>query len=190
MNKKIINYIWTGVLAFWVPLILVAYSFKLIWPFVTKLSTPIARRIPFHNIAGEFFDFIVGILIILLITLIIGWIVKKTFLRTWTEKIDKLLSTLFPGYSFYKNFLSGTHGGEENRWKSVIVEDEDEFKIGFIIEKQDDLCTIYVPGAPNPYEGEIIFKRNASLRPIDISFAQAVSFIRHYGKGLSEIIKN
>lgn len=189
MNKKGFNYIWTGILAFWAPLVLMIYAFKTIWPIITKLSKPISRLIPFHDVAGEIFDFIIGLLIIILITYIIGWIVQKSFLSIWTKKVDRFLSLLFPGYSFYKNFISNENEKEQQGWQSVLVKDEDEIKLGFIIEEKDQICTVYIPDTPNPYEGEIVFKKRVNLQTIDISFKQAVSIIRHYGKGISEIIQ-
>ncbi len=187
MNKKIVRYFWSGILTFWIPLILLAYSLKLVWPVVGKLSNPIARLLPFRNVVGEIADSVIGILIILLITLLIGWLVQKTVLKNWTKQIDKMLTKIFPNYSFYKNFISESPVDERDGWQSVIVKDDDEYKLGFIVDEKNGICTVYVPSAPNPYQGEIIFKKRESLQPSNISFTQAVAGMRRYGKGMEHI---
>ncbi|MDR2914320.1 MAG: hypothetical protein LBV74_05760 [Tannerella sp.] len=188
MKKNLLQYVWAGLLTFWIPLTLIIYVIKTIWPVIEKLSKPISRILPFHSIRGEILDSVIGVLIIVLISISVGWIAKKSFLKNWTSKIENMLGLLFPGFSFYKNYLK-TNSSEniQNEWKSVIVEDNDELKLGFIIqERKDELCVIYVPGAPNPYEGEIVFKPSSNLRRINIPFSETVKIMRQYGKGFSE----
>lgn len=185
MNKNILRYIRVGVVAFWIPLVLIAYSLKFVWPIVGKISKPISRLLPFQHVAGEIADFIIGVLIILLITIVVGLIMQKTVLRSWTRRVDGLLTRLFPGYSFYKNFLSDATDDEQKGWKSVIVKDEEDSKLGFVVDEHDGICTVYIPAAPNPYEGEVVFKKRELLHPVDVTFVQAVGIIRRYGKGFS-----
>lgn len=189
MKKNLLQYVWAGLLTFWIPLTLIIHVVKTIWPLIEKLSKPISRILPFHTIGGEIMDSVIGVFIIILISILVGWIAEKSFLKNWTNKIEAMLTLLFPGFSFYKNYLK-TKPSEniQNEWKSVIVEDNNEFKLGFIIqERKDELCVIYVPGVPNPYEGEIVFKPSSDLRRINIPFSETVKIMRQYGEGFSEI---
>lgn len=186
MNKKVIYYFWSGIITFWIPLVLLIYALKIVWPVIGKLSKPISRLLPFSNAFGEIFDFLIGVFIILSISVLIGWIAQKTILKWWTQRIDRILSRIFPGYSFYKNFLSNTPVDEPNKWKSVIINDENEKKLGFIVDEKDDQYIIYIPAVPNPYEGEMVLKKKSQTEQVDITFIQAVEIIRHYGKGFPE----
>ncbi len=182
-TKKTSSYFWTAVVAFWIPIILAAYSLKLVWPVVGRLSSPIARLLPFHSTVGEIFDFIIGILIIIIASILLGWIAQKTIIKRWTKKVDTLLSRVIPAYSFYKNFLAESPVGEQNSWESVIVKDEDEYKLGFVVEEQSDgFCSVYIPSVPNPYSGEMIFKHKSQLKRLDITFPEAIKTIRRYGR--------
>ncbi len=183
--KSLFRHFQTGFISIFIPVILVIYILKIAWPFIEKISKPIARILPFHDLAGELFDFIVGILIIILISIIAGWIVQILVKDRWTKKVESLITQIFPSYSFYKNFTSIANVN----WKTAVLEADNSYSMCFVVEELDnDIMLVYIPSTPNTYEGSIAFRKRSDLKMLDISFSDAVKIIREYGVGFSKTV--
>ena len=77
-------------------------------------------------------------------------------MKEWVE--DNILSNI-PGYTLLKGMSETAVGLESNNLKKVVLVDiEEVWQIGFLMERLDDvLNAVFIQGAPNPKSGNVVF---------------------------------
>ena len=100
--------------------------------------------------------------------------------------MDRSLLDFSPGYAFIKGFADNLRQTEEisSSFVPVMVRFDDYFQIGFETEQlPNGKVAIYLPGAPNPWSGSVVFVSNDRIKPLSISLPDALRNIRTLGKG-------
>ena len=74
-------------------------------------------------------------------------------------------------------------GLESKNLKEVVLVDiEEVWQIGFLIERlDDDLNAVFIPGAPNPMSGDVVFVKWDRLKILDISGISAMKILKKLG---------
>lgn len=184
--KKIFSFIKTtfiGGLFFIIPIVLVVVVFGKIIGILRKLVEPIAKNISVSIFGEHALSRIIAFIIIILICFSAGMLAKSkkaNQLKNWIEK--NILSNI-PGYSFLKGMGENAAGLESNGLKEVVLVDiEEVWQIGFLMERLDDeLNAVYIPGAPNPMSGDVVFVKWDRLKIIDISGISAMKISKKLG---------
>ena len=95
-----------------------------------------------------------------------------------------------PGYAFIKGFTDSISNSDDAN-KSlilVLVQFDDNAQVGFEIERSDDgNVVVYLPGAPDPGSGSVVYFRSERVEQFGISVAQAFSNIRVPGRGSNRL---
>jgi uncharacterized membrane protein len=137
----------------------------------------------------------VGI-IIAVAAIYLGGLVATTLLGKWVVGlIDRLLSRL-PGfrqlYAAWKQ-VALTPGGGEGMFARVVLVAEFApharvigFTSGQPVEGQADALCVFVPNAPNPLQGRLLFIERARCTMLDISAEDAFKMILSTGNYLPE----
>ncbi len=188
MKRNIFQFIFIGILAFWIPLLALIYVFKHLQSALQILAKPIKRLFPNNDFFEIFIDILLFAVLFLLISYLIGIIARKTVLNKWVKRVDHLLGRIFPSYIFDKNFLIGKSEFSENKWEVALIKEEEIHKLGMVVEQHPDgLCIVYIPGAPSASSGEIIFVRKEKLIFLSLSVEDVIKLTRQYGVGLSDL---
>ena len=65
-----------------------------------------------------------------------------------------------------------------------MVRFDDYVQMAFETERlPNGKVAVYLPGAPNPWSGSVVFVSNDRIKPLSISLADALRNIRTLGKG-------
>ncbi|WP_297797953.1 DUF502 domain-containing protein [uncultured Eudoraea sp.] len=114
---------------------------------------------------------------------------KANELKKWIEA--KVLSKI-PGYTLLKGMTESAVGMESEDLKDVVLVDiEEVWQIGFLMDEIDDeLSSVYIPGAPNPMSGDVFFVKKERLKKLDLPQFSAMKIYKKLGLDAGKILKD
>jgi len=129
---------------------------------------------------------IVAFAVTILICFAAGLIARRAAAKRVREKLDRSLLNFIPGYAFIKGFADNLRQTEEisGSFVPVMVRFDDYVQMAFETERlPNGKVAVYLPGAPNPWSGSVVFVSNDRIKPLSISLPDALRNIRTLGKG-------
>ncbi len=120
-----------------------------------------------------------------------GIIAKRSIAQRFTDQIEKYLQIAFPRYAIVKDRISGNIGNKhfKSDLKTLwILGLDGSYRIGFAVEGFDqEWVTVYVPGAPDPWSGEVRIIAREKLKWVDVDFIAAMTSLEKLGRDLQSI---
>ena len=99
-----------------------------------------------------------------------------------------------PGYGIAKSAAEEATGNvsrleARSRSNAVFVRNEDGWQIGFVMDQVgEDLFSVYIPDAPSPTTGSVIFVGSDRFVDSGLRVADALRCLRQAGAGASRIL--
>ena len=155
------------------------------------IVAPIADQIDITILGGKGTARILALLLLLALCFVAGLFARtKTAkrIKDWLE--DNVLSML-PFYTLLKG-MSETAAGMNSHYQKdvVLINIEEVWQIGFLMEEIDDeLNAVFIPGAPNPLAGSVVFVKDNRLKRIDLEEINAMQIHRKLGEGTRKYLK-
>jgi uncharacterized membrane protein len=140
-------------------------------------------------VGGLLLDILTFALIILL-CFVAGLLANRATAKRVREKIDTYLLHSFPGYAFIKGIVENLRQTEEiaETFLPVLVWFDDNVQIAFETQRvPGDKVAVYLPGAPNPWSGSVVYVASERVKPLPLTLTEAVRNIRSLGKGSIDI---
>jgi uncharacterized membrane protein len=180
-----------GGLMFLVPVVLLLLVLSNALRLVGNVARPIAAHLELTNLFGAGAVTVVGAVVLILISFLAG-IVAHTGpgrrITRWFE--DSFLGGL-PQYQMVKSLAEGlakVQVGEGMR--PVLVSIEEGWQIGYLLEHlEHGWVTVFVPQAPTPMSGNVMYMPGDRIRALDMSMMQAMSIVKRLGFGSSEALR-
>lgn len=176
MKKKrsfFINTLKAGIF-FAMPIIVSLFIILKIIHLLTPFSHYVKSKIDPHGLIA-FPLIIFSVLIILILFFIAGmidaWFKGNAKFIVW---IEENVLVLLPGYQLIKSTAMQSVGLELSNDIKVVIVPTDGWSLGLLMEElMNDEVLVYIPGAPNPNEGNLnIFKKSevksSNLTPKDV----------------------
>lgn len=180
-----------GGLFFIVPIVVVLLIFGKVVEILRALVAPIVEKLPMEAIGGIPTARIVAFFVLIFICLLAGLFAKTTIavkIKDWAE--DNILVNV-PGYTLLKG-MSESAVGLETRYHNdvVLVDVEEVWQIGFLMDQiDDDLSTVFLPGAPSPMSGDVVFVKKERIKKLDITAVEAVKILKKLGMDSGSVLK-
>ena len=189
---KIIKATFLGGILFLAPLILLVVLFEKGYHIVQKITVPIVNSLPRVKVMGFALQEVIGVVIIIMVCFIAGLLAKTVYAKKLVQKIEDNILSLVPGYVFIKNMQESIMGFESKEdLKVIMVPTDAGWQFAFLIEQiNDNEFTVFIPDAPNPWSGSVVFVEKKDIREIEITQKQALACIRKLGYGSKELLKN
>jgi len=189
---KIIKATFLGGILFLAPLILLLVLLEKGYHIIQKITVPIVNSLPKVKIMGFALQEVVAITIIVLICFIAGLLAKTANAKKIIQRLEDGVLSFVPGYSFMKNMNENIMGFESQEdLKVIMVPTDAGWQFAFLIEQiNDNVFSVFIPDAPNPWSGSVVFVEKKDIREIDITQKQALACIRKLGYGSKELLKN
>ncbi|WP_286968381.1 MULTISPECIES: DUF502 domain-containing protein [unclassified Flavobacterium] len=189
---KIIKATFLGGILFLVPLVVLIIVLEKGYGLVQKTTLPLVSTLPKVSVLGLAIQELVGILIIILICFIAGLLAKTAAAEKLVQKLEDGILSFVPGYSFMKSMNENILGFESKEdLKVIMVPTDAGWQFAFLIEQiSDNVFTVFIPDAPNPWSGSVVFVEKKDIREIEITQKQALACIRKLGYGSKELLKN
>jgi uncharacterized membrane protein len=129
---------------------------------------------------------VVVIAAILMVCLLAGLIAQRATAQRVRNRVDNVLLGSFPGYAFVKGLAENIQQSEAaaSGFIPVLVTADDCSQVAFETDRiEGGAVAIYLPGAPNPWSGNVIFVRPDQVKPLPVSVPEALKILRTLGRG-------
>ncbi|WP_426486619.1 DUF502 domain-containing protein [Flavobacterium sp. 2] len=189
---KIIKATFLGGIIFLVPLVVLLIFLEKGYGIVQKTTLPLVNNLPRINVLGIALQELIGILLIIIICLLAGLLAKTSNAKKLVQKLEDSILSFVPGYSFMKSMNENILGIEsKDDLKVILVPTDAGLQFAFLIEQiSEEKFTVFIPDAPNPWSGSVVFVDKKDIQDIDITQKQALACIRKLGYGSKELLKN
>lgn len=186
--------IWTlvlkGLLLFMLPLIMVVFILEKAFSIIQKLIHPIESHLPQEGIFGIGMLSLLSIVILFFITLLAGVWIEKKKVKTIIPFLEDKLLVLIPGYTLLKSRVNEVIGDLDSKCKSVLVGENDQWKFGIEIERNENgYSMVFFPDPPDAKSGELKMIKSDSIKIIDVPMSSLTNLIKKYGLGATSLIK-
>ena len=72
----------------------------------------------------------------------------------------------------------------------VLVSIEDGWQMGYLLESLDNgWVTVFLPQAPTPMSGNVMYLSADRVRPLGITMVQAMAIVKRMGVGSAEVLR-
>jgi uncharacterized membrane protein len=182
------NHVITGFIFIMPVLITIAVIMKF-WNQLLKIGERCSRLLRVDTVLGKSGDAVMAVIFFLLICVVAGYLVRVSFLKRVSERIDRQLDTLVPGYSQLRSETRKKVGVDTPQQAPVfdacLVKVEELWEPGYIIEKNiDDTLTVFVPQAPTTAYGQVYVADRSQLRMLGIDSVTLNARLKQLGKGV------
>jgi uncharacterized membrane protein len=148
-----------------------------------KVSDPLANRLP-EIIFGFDGSKLLAILLLIIVCFFSGLLFRSRRIRKWVVSLEENLLSFLPGYALIKSITSDAVGGDDDHnMTTVLVQDGEGWNIGFLVEENGELCTVFFPEAPKHDSGEVRIVPAATVKKMDVPSNRAARSLNRYGKG-------
>ena len=128
---------------------------------------------------------LLSILMLVLISFAAGIVARTTVGRRISQWSEHSLLARFPQYQLMKSVAEGlAHIDSASGLKPALVSVEDGWQIGYLLEQlENDWVAVFLPQAPTPRSGNIMYLPANRVRPLGITMVQAISIVKAIGVG-------
>jgi uncharacterized membrane protein len=175
---------------FLVPAIIVVVALGKLIVVLKAMAKGLAPFFGIETLVGGLMLDILTFALIILLCFFAGLLAKRAMAKRVREKLDAYLLRSFPGYAFIKGIVENMRQTEEivDTFVPVLVHFDDNVQIAFETERlPGDKVAVYLPGAPNPWSGSVVYVANERVKPLPMTLTEAVRNIRSLGKGPVDI---
>jgi uncharacterized membrane protein len=153
---------------------------------VAKLVQPFTAILPDWVPAEE----LLSLLLVLAICALIGATVGTRMGRSARDWLERTVFERIPGYGVIRSLTHQMAGkSRESTWRAALIEIEDAFVPGFIIEEfEDGRYTVFVPSIPTPFAGAVYVLARERVHPVDVPFTDAIRVISRWGSGAKNLV--
>jgi uncharacterized membrane protein len=183
-----------GGVLFLIPTALLLFILSYAVRLVSKIAQPISNRLGLDQLGeagGMGAATVLAILILLILCLVAG-----TFARTgggrrisrWFE--GSLLGSL-PQYQMIKSMVESVAQFEASTdIKPALVSIEDGWQVGYLLEPlHDGWMAVFLPQAPTPMSGNVMYFPIERVRPLDMTMVQAMTLVKRIGIGSATALR-
>ena len=174
-----------GGLVFMVPVVIVAAVVGKALEIMTLVAKPMGSLIPIDSIGGVAVGNLLALLGLALLCFVTGLIAKSQMAKKVYRSLDITLLAI-PGYAFVKGFTDSITNSQETAkfLIPVFVRFDDHDRIGFEVERlKQGKVVVYLPDAPNPWSGSVVYFSEDRVKRLDITVAQEINNVRYLGRG-------
>ena len=133
---------------------------------------------------------LLAVLVILGFCFLAGLAAQKAHAKKIVAKLETTLLAALPGYAFVKAFGDNMRRSDEisESFVPVSVQFDDYSQLAFEIEREPNgKVVLYLPSAPNPWSGTVVYATNDRVTRLSMSLNDALKNIRMLGKGSTTI---
>ena len=189
---KIIKATFLGGILFLAPLVVLLIILEKGYGIIQKITLPLAKNLPRIHVLGVALQELFGIITIIIVCFLAGFLAKTSGAKRLIQKLEDAILSFIPGYSFIKKTNENIMGFESNQdLKVILVPTDAGLQFAFLIEKIDEnKFAVFIPDAPNPWSGSLVFVEKKDITEVGISQKEALACIRKLGYGSAALLKN
>ena len=179
-----------GGLLFLLPVVLIAIVLKQAMQLVGKIVRPISNYLPVEAVVGVWGETVLAALVLILVSLVAGLVARTNVGRRIMRWFENSLLGGLPQYQMVKSMAEGlAHVESAEGVDPALVSIEGGWQIGYLLEPLDNgWVTVFLPQAPTPMSGNVMYLPADRVRPLGITIGQAMALVKHIGVGSAEAL--
>jgi uncharacterized membrane protein len=178
-----------GGILFMIPVIVVISFAKKALNILKRLTEPWDARMKSEIMWGLDGHNLVGGLMLIVLCFLAGLVFQVATIKRYVTMVEVKLLSRFPGYRLIKALASEAVGDSNGQGQApVLVKEGDRYRPGFLTEQHGDLCTVFLPEAPQVNTGELQILPATSVVHLPITTHSMKHMIRSLGKGISKLM--
>jgi uncharacterized membrane protein len=179
-----------GGLLFLLPVVLIVIVLGYAMQMAAKVLKPISDYLPMEAVVGVRGETVLAVLVLIFISFVAGLVARtnagKRVMR-WSE--NSLLGGL-PQYQLVKSMAEGfAHVENAESVHPALVSIEGGWQIGYLLEPlENGWVTVFLPQAPTPMSGNVMYMPADLVRPLGITMVQAMAVVKRMGVGSAKAL--
>jgi uncharacterized membrane protein len=158
------------------------------WKHMLRVGGRLSQTMRIDTVLGSSGDAVVAVLFFLAVCIVAGLLVRISFLRRASERMDHRLNDLIPGYSQIRSEATkkiGAEKAQEPLFDACLVKMQELWQPGYIIEQNaDGTDTVFVPQAPAFTSGQVYVVDPSRIKKLAINSAALNAHLNRLGKGI------
>ena len=173
-----------GGLLFLLPVALVLIVLRRAMQVAGKVAQPISALLP-DALTGAVVATGLAVLLLVLVSFLAGLVARTNAGRRTMRLFENSLLGGIPQYQLVKGMAEGLAQVENAEGvKPALVSIEGGWQIGYLLEPlENGWVTVFLPQAPTPMSGTVMYLPADRVCPLDIPMAKAMSIVKHIGVG-------
>jgi uncharacterized membrane protein len=182
-----------GGASFLLPAALIIFILSYALRLVRRVAEPISHSLHLDHLAGAGVGTVtvLSVLVLVLISFVAGIVARTAVGRRITRWSENSFLGRFPHYQVVKSMAEGlAHIESATGLKPALINIEDAWQIGYLLEPlENNWVVVFLPQAPAPMSGNVMYMPAHRVRPLDISMIQAMSIVKAIGAGSSAALR-
>jgi uncharacterized membrane protein len=193
--KSILRFFQTTLLGgalFLVPIVVLIFLVGKILDLAHKVADPVAEQIPLGSVMGVKMPVLVSIIVVVMVCFVAGIISRGVLMKKFIETLENWVLSNIPGYQLLKSTSESMLGLEDEQGHTpVFVRFDDEWQIGLKVDElENGLVAVFIPDAPVPRAGTLLFLPADRVIPTDVQLTDALKCVKDFGGGSKELFRN
>jgi uncharacterized membrane protein len=182
-----------GGLSFLLPVAIIIFILSYAFRLVRRIAEPISHSLHLDHLVGAGIGTVtvLSVAVLVLISLAGGIIARTAAGRRISRWSEKSFLGRFPHYQVIKSMAEGlAHIENTSGLKPALINIEGGWQIGYLLEQFDkEWVVVFLPQAPSPMSGNVMYMPADRVRPLDITMVQAMSIVKAIGAGSSAALR-
>jgi uncharacterized membrane protein len=153
-----------------------------------KVGGGLNKLLRIDTVLGSSGDAVMAVVFFLLVCIVAGLLVRISFLKRVSERMDRKLNDLMPGYSRIRSKATKTVGVSRDDaplFDACLVKVQELSQPGYIIEENPDgTDTVFVPQAPTFTTGQVYVVDPSRIKKLEINSAALNADLKRLGRGI------
>jgi uncharacterized membrane protein len=179
-----------GGFVFLVPAVIVVVALGKLIGALKVMAKALSPVFGIETLVGGLALDLLAVTVTVMLCFVAGLLAKRASAKRVREKLDATLLNSFPGYAFIKAFAENLRQTEAlaGSFLPVLVQFDDYVQVAFETQREHSgQVAVYLPGAPNPRSGVIVYVSRERVKPLPMMLTEALRNIRSLGKGSIDI---
>ncbi len=175
-----------GGAVFLIPACLVVFALAKVFALLRSVAVGLGPRLGITGPLGGVLLDVAAIAVVLLMCFLAGLVARRATAQRLRNKIDQILLGSIPGYAFVKGLTDNMQQSQElsASFLPVWVRLDDFWQVAFETDRlPGGLVSLYLPGAPNPWSGSVVFVLAERVSKLPVPVSEAIKVIRTLGRG-------
>lgn len=179
-----------GGLLFLLPIVLVSIILGHAMQLAGKVAHPISKLLP-DAVIGIGGITVLAVLVLVMFSFLAGLVARTNTGKRIMRQFENSILGNLPQYQLVKSMAEGLAKVESGDGvKPVLISVDGGWQIGYMLEElENGWVAVFLPQAPTPMSGNLMYLPADRVRPLDITMVHAMAIVKRMGVGSGEVLR-
>jgi uncharacterized membrane protein len=179
-----------GGLLFLLPVALILLVLRHAMRVANQVAQPISTLLP-DALFSAVLATVLAVLLLVLVSFLAGLLARTHIGRRLVRTFERSLLAGVPQYQLVKSMAEGLVQVENAEGvKPALISIEGGWQMGYLLEPlENGWVTVFLPQAPTPMSGNVMYMPADRVRPLDLSMVKAMAIVKRLGVGSADALR-